>query len=101
MTKGEFIDAVLDKMAKDAKKAKAESPDVTKKDATALLEASFDVIKAAVKKEGKLAMAGFGTFTLRKRKARMAYNPIAKKKVKVGASKTVGFKPAKAFKDSL
>lgn len=66
-----------------------------------VVQSVLDTIAKAVKKEGKVALFGFGTFDLRKRPARKGRNPRTGEAVKIKASKTVGFKPAKALKDSL
>jgi len=87
MTKGELIDAV--------------KGDLTKKAAAALVEALFDAMKGALKKNGKFAYPGFGTFVVRSRKARMGKNPRTGKAIKIAASKTVAFRPASALKGTL
>ena len=85
MTKKELIDAI-------AKEAKVE---VTKKDVEAIVNAAFDSIKKAIKKDNRFAYPGFGSFSVRKRKARTGVNPRTRQQIKIKASKTVGFKPAK------
>ena len=89
MTKAEFIDAIM--------KTKG-APELTKKDATFIIEAVFGQMKKTVKKEGKFAMAGFGTFTKKKRKARKGRNPRTGETIKIAASTTVAFKPAADLK---
>jgi DNA-binding protein HU-beta len=57
--------------------------------------AATDVINAIVKelkKEGRFALPSFGTFTVKKTKARKALNPRTGEPVKVKASKTIRFK---------
>jgi DNA-binding protein HU-beta len=91
MTKAELIDAV-----------KARGPEgLTKKDTTAIVEAVFDTLRGAITKEGRFSYPGFGTFTVKSRKARDGRNPRTGSPIKIPASKTVGFKPAPAFKDAL
>jgi len=46
-------------------------------------------------------LPGFGTFTVRSRKARTGRNPKTNEPLKIKASKTVGFKPAPTLKASL
>ena len=64
-------------------------------------EPSRDVLKKAIGKDKRFAYPGFGTFTVRKRKARTGRNPQTGDKIKIAASKTVAFKPAPKFKGSL
>ena len=92
MTKAELIDAVL----KEVKSA-----DITKKAGGELVDAVFAQVKKALRKDKKLSYPDFGTFTVRMRKARTGRNPQTGEEIKIKASKTVGFKPAPSFKNSL
>jgi len=89
MTKADLIDKV------------ASATGLTKKDSEAALDAAFEAMKGTIKKEGTFRYPGFGTFNVKKRKARTGVNPRTGEKIKVKASKTVGFKPAQGFKDKL
>ena len=51
--------------------------------------------------EGKFTYPGFGTFVVRTRKARKGRNPQTGEVIKIKASKSVGFRPAKALKERL
>jgi DNA-binding protein HU-beta len=79
----------------------AEKLELSKKQTEEVLDAAVDGIKKAVKKEGSFRYPGFGTFTLKQRKARTGINPQTKAKIKIKASKTVGFKPSADFKSKL
>jgi DNA-binding protein HU-beta len=74
---------------------------LSKKDILAVIDTAFDVMKAAIKKEKRFAAPDFGVFSVRKRSARTGRNPQTGEKIKIKATKTVAFKPAKAFKDKL
>ncbi len=58
-------------------------------------------ISKGLKKDKTVQLIGFGTFTVRKRKARNARNPQTGDIIKVKASRTVGFKVGKKFKDMI
>lgn len=90
MSKAELLDTI----------AKA-NEELTKKQVSQVVDAVFETIGNAVKKDGQFAYPGFGTFKVRKRKARQGRNPQTGESIKIKASKTVGFKPAKALKDRL
>lgn len=90
MTKAELLDAI----------AKA-NPDLTKKNVAAVVDAVFTTMAGAIKKDAEFSYPGFGTFKVRKRKARTGRNPQTGEAIKIKASKSVGFKPAKALKDRL
>ncbi|MDH5457871.1 MAG: HU family DNA-binding protein [Nitrospinota bacterium] len=92
MTKDELIGAVA-KSVKDSALSKRLTADV--------LDAAFDVIGKSIKKEKRFAYPGFGTFTVRSRKARTGRNPQTGEAIKIKASKTVGFKPAPTLKNTL
>jgi len=65
------------------------------------LVAVLDAIKFGLKKEGTVQLIGFGSFTVKKRKARTGRNPRTGDKIKIKASKTVAFKPGKGLKESI
>lgn len=92
MNKQELIDAVAKKCQKH-ELSKAAVKDV--------IEAAFEEIAKAIKKEKRFQMPGFGTFAVKTRKARTGRNPQTGEEIKIKASKTVGFKPAPSFKESL
>ena len=69
--------------------AKAE---LTKVDAKKALEAALDAVQAELKKGEKVALLGFGTFSVNKRPARTGLNPATKAKIKIAAKKVVKFK---------
>jgi DNA-binding protein HU-beta len=90
MTKAELLDTI----------AKA-NKDLTKKQVATVVDAVFQSVGNAIKKDSTFSYPGFGTFKVRKRKAREGRNPQTGETIKIKASKTVGFKPAKALKDRL
>ena len=92
MTKDQLISAVIKECKND---------DVSKRLTGDLLDAAFDAMGKAIKKEKRFAYPGFGTFTIRTRKARKGRNPQTGEEIKIKASKTVGFKPAPTLKNSL
>jgi len=73
----------------------------TKKAAQEAVEKMIGSIKKSVKKDEAVTIAGFGTFKLKRRKARMGRNPKTGETIKISAKKGVGFKPAKDFKEML
>ncbi len=74
---------------------------LTKAAAAAILEDLLTSFASTIRSEKKLALTGFGTFTVRNRKARKGLNPKTKESIDIAASKTVGFKPSAAFKSTL
>ena len=70
----------------------AEGAGMSKVDAKKALDAALDAIKKAVKKSDKVALVGFGTFSVTKRGARKGINPATKKPITIPAKKVVKFK---------
>ena len=89
MTKKELADQIA-KMTK-----------LSKKDATAALDAALGAITSALKKGEKVQLVGFGTFEVRTRKARIGINPQTKAKIQIAASKTPAFRAGKALKGAV
>ena len=75
--------------------AVAEKAGMTKVDARKAVDAIDEVSKAELKKDGKIALVGFGTMGVTKRPARQGRNPRTGKTIKIAAKKVVRFKPAK------
>ena len=91
MTKAEMIEKMV----------KKHSDELTKKLAGELMNEMFELMAKTIKKEKKFSYPGFGTFMLRTRKARNGRNPQTGETIRIKASKTVGFRPAKGLKDRL
>ena len=72
----------------------------TKKEAQAAVECVFDSITKALKKKGQVALAGFGTFKVAKRKARTGRNPKTGEAIKIAAKSVPKFTAGKALKDA-
>ena len=90
MTKAELIEQA----AKDAK--------VSKVAAGAALNSFIDsVTKALKKKDGKVTLVGFGTFSKARRKARKGRNPQTGAPIKIKARNVVKFRPGKKLKEAV
>jgi DNA-binding protein HU-beta len=89
MTKGDLINAVA-KGVKLSKRAAGDAVDTT-----------FETLARAIRKDKRFQVPGFGTFTVRSRKARKGRNPQTGAEITIKASRTVGFKPAPGLKKGL
>lgn len=74
---------------------------LSKADATRALEATLEGIVSGLKKEGKVALVGFGTFACKKREAREGINPLTKEPLKIPAKNVASFKAGSKLKDAL
>ncbi len=81
--------------------AMAEHAEMTKTDAAKALEAFVAVVTQALKDDDNVTIVGFGTYEVRKRKARTGRNPKTGEALKIKASKVPAFKAGKALKDSV
>jgi DNA-binding protein HU-beta len=90
MTKAELVE----KIAKEA--------EISKVAAAAAMSSFMDgVVKTLKKKDGKVTLVGFGTFTKVRRKARTGRNPQTGAPIKIKARNVVKFKPGKLLKESV
>lgn len=92
MTKSELINAVHTRAADNG-------IDLTKKATGEMLDILFDVVAGSINSDQRFSYPGFGTFTVKHRKAREGRNPRTGKPIKIPASYTVAFKPAPNLKD--
>jgi DNA-binding protein HU-beta len=91
MTKAELIERV----SKDA------GPAVSKKAVTKMVESMFDHLHKSIRKDKRFTYPGFGTWSVKKRKARKGRNPKTGEVILIAPTRTVAFKPAPNFKASL
>ncbi len=81
MNKAELIDAI------------ASGSGLTKADAKRALDAFIDATTKSLKKGDRVALVGFGSFSVAKREARKGRNPQTGKEITIPAKKVVKFKP--------
>jgi DNA-binding protein, HU family len=70
----------------------AEKANLTKVDAKAALDATIEAVAEALAKDDKVALIGFGTFSITKKSARTGINPKTKAKIEIPAKNAVKFK---------
>ena len=66
-----------------------------------LIDEFFSIIISNLKKEKKVKISNFGTFSIRQKKIRIGRNPKTKEEKIISARKVVLFKPSKEFKNFL
>jgi len=91
MTKAELIERV----------AKDTGPGVSRRMVTQIVEAAFEHLHKAIRKDKRFTYPGFGTWSVKKRKARKGRNPKTGEIIAIAPTRTVSFKPAPNFKASL
>jgi nucleoid DNA-binding protein len=91
MTKADLVEQVAD----------AIGPGITKKDCALVVDGLLNAIKNALAEQENIEIRGFGTFKVRKRKARMARNPRTGEAVEVPARVVPIFKPSKDLRSQV
>ena len=89
MTKTEFIDEV------------AERAGLSKKDASAAVDAVLETIEGALKRGSEVVFSGFGKFSVADRSAREGRNPATGEKIHIAASRVPKFSAGAALKKSV
>ena len=79
----------------------AEGAGLTKADAKKALEATTAAIKDALVAGDKVALIGFGTFSVNERPAREGINPATKQKITIAAKKVAKFKAGADLDEAL
>ena len=73
----------------------------SKKEAVLAVDAVIAAIQKSLKKGSAVTLVGFGTFDVKKRKARVGRNPQTGKAIKIAAKKVPVFKAGKGLKDAV
>jgi DNA-binding protein HU-beta len=74
---------------------------ISQKTAGIALNAMLEGVTQALKKDEKVSLVGFGSFSVAHRKARNGVNPKTKKPLKIPARKVPGFKAGKKLKEAV
>lgn len=89
MTKAELIESVS-RTVGQPKKLVAET-----------IDATFEQIARSIRREKRFWVPGFGTFTVRRRRARPGFNPRTNAPMTIPAARSVGFRAAPELKKGL
>ena len=89
MNKTELVDAI------------AEGTDISKAAAARALDTFIATVTKTLQAGEQVALVGFGTFTVKDRKARVGRNPKTGEPIDIKASKNPTFKAGKALKDAV
>jgi DNA-binding protein HU-beta len=81
--------------------AKVAEIGMSKKQAAAAVDTIIDAIKGALAKGDSVRLVGFGTFSVKKRKARVGRNPRTGEELKIKAKKVPVFSAGKGLKDAV
>ena len=91
MNKEDLIENVQRSLGEDCSKAHARRA----------VESVLDSIQSGLQRDREVQLIGFGSFSVKNRKARMGVDPRTRQPIQIAASRTVGFKPGKALKECV
>ena len=89
MTKAEIIARIYEKVG------------FSKKEATDVVEATFEVIKGCLENGEKVKISGFGNFVVNSKRPRKGRNPQTGGEIIIVGRKVLTFKPSQILKKSL
>ena len=92
MTKAELIEKVCTTL---------KHRDLSKAAVNEIADTMFETLATGVKKDKRFTYPGFGTWTIRTRKARKGRNPQTGKEIKIPAHSVPKFRPGMEFKKSV
>jgi integration host factor subunit alpha len=89
MTKAEIIARIYEKVG------------FSKKDATDVVEATFEIVKGCLEKGEKVKVSGFGNFVVNTKRPRKGRNPQTGEEIIIVGRRVLTFKPSQILKKTL
>lgn len=89
MTKADIIARIYEKVG------------FSKKDATDVVEATFEIIKNCLERGEKVKISGFGNFVVNSKRPRRGRNPQTGEEIIIVGRKVLTFKPSQILKKNL
>jgi integration host factor subunit alpha len=89
MTRAEIVNRVCEKHG------------LSKDESTSIVEATFDIIKAALERGEKVKIMNFGIFSVRAKKPRRGHNPKTGADIIITGRNVLRFKASEEMKKSL
>lgn len=89
MTKADIIARIYEKVG------------FSKKEATDVVEATFEIIKGSLEKGEKVKISGFGNFVVNTKRPRKGRNPQTGDEIVIAGRKVLTFKPSQILKKNL
>jgi len=94
MTKADLISTIHAALTK-------KNPDLSKRMISDIVDCCFENLGRGIKKDKRFSFPGFGTWTVKMRKARQGVNPQTGQPITIKATKTCTFKPSIEFKRDI
>jgi len=87
MTKADIIENIYEKVG------------ISKKETAKVIHIIFDTIKETLEDEESVKVSGFGTFSVRRKRARRGRNPQTDEEITISARKVITFKASNVLKE--
>ncbi len=87
MTKADIIENIYEKVG------------ISKKETAKVIHVIFDTIKETLENEESVKISRFGTFSVRRKRARRGRNPQTDEEIIISARKVITFKASNVLKD--
>lgn len=97
MNKEQLTNAVQKNLSENMK----EGVEATKADASRAVNAVLGSLQQGLVNDGAVQLVGYGTFSVKTRKARKGRNPQTGKEIDIPAKNVVQFKPGKQLTESV
>jgi integration host factor subunit alpha len=92
MTKAEIVERIYEKVEKDG---------FSKKEASEVVEAIFEVIKRHLERGEKVKISGFGNFVVHTKRPRKGRNPQTGAEIVISGRRVLSFKPSQVLKKTI
>lgn len=89
MTKADIIATLYEKVG------------FSKKDATDVIEATFEIVKTRLENGEKVKIPGFGNFVVNKKRPRKGRNPQTGEEITIEGRRVLTFKPSQILKKTI
>jgi integration host factor subunit alpha len=89
MTKAEIVDRIYEKVG------------FSKKEATEVVEAIFEIIKSRLEQGEKVKISGFGNFLVHDKRPRKGRNPQTGEEIIISGRRVLSFKPSQVLKKTI
>ena len=89
MTKADIINRIYERVG------------FSKKEATDVVEAAFEIIKSRLEAGDKVKISGFGNFVIHGKQPRKGRNPQTGEEITIAGRKVLTFKPSQTLKKNM
>ena len=89
MTKADIINRIYERVG------------FSKKEATDVVETTFEIIKSQLEKGDKVKISGFGNFVIHGKQPRKGRNPQTGEEITIAGRRVLTFKPSQTLKKNM